>query len=61
MNIPIWIHDRIAKKNTTDEQSAEGIEICIEFLRDAKPLIDGAYLMPPFKKYNMAVEILNRL
>jgi homocysteine S-methyltransferase len=61
MHIPGWIHDRIAKRPNVDAQSAEGIEICIEFLRDARPLIDGAYLMPPFKKYNMAVEILNRI
>lgn len=61
MEIPRWIHDRIAKRNTTDEQSREGIEICTEFLRDAKRLIDGAYFMPPFKKYAMAVEILQRI
>ncbi|MDP4219240.1 MAG: bifunctional homocysteine S-methyltransferase/methylenetetrahydrofolate reductase [Bacteroidota bacterium] len=61
MNIPHWIHDRIAKRNTTEEQSAEGIDICVEFLRDARSLIDGVYLMPPFKKYQMAVDILERL
>lgn len=61
MNIPTWIHDRLASKHNLEAQSAEGVEICVEFLRDAKPLIDGAYLMPPFKKYAMAVEILDRL
>ncbi|HYM20777.1 MAG TPA: bifunctional homocysteine S-methyltransferase/methylenetetrahydrofolate reductase [Candidatus Kapabacteria bacterium] len=61
MHIPTWIHDRIAKKTSIDAQSAEGIEICIEFLRNARPLIDGAYLMPPFRRYQMAVEILGRL
>ncbi len=61
MHIPAWIHDRLAKKNTPEEQSAEGIEICVEFLRNAKSMIDGVYLMPPFKRYSMAVEILDRL
>ncbi len=61
MTIPQWIHDRLASRNTTDQQSAEGIEICVEFLRDAKSLVDGAYLMPPFKKYQMAVDILDRI
>jgi methionine synthase I (cobalamin-dependent)/5,10-methylenetetrahydrofolate reductase len=61
MNIPQRIHDRLAQKNTTEAQSAEGIEICVEFLRDAKSLVDGVYLMPPFKKYQMAVDILERL
>jgi homocysteine S-methyltransferase len=61
MTIPGWIHDRIAKQNTTDEQSAEGINVCVEFLKDAKDLVDGIYMMPPFKKYQMAVEILERI
>ena len=61
MEIPTWIHDRLAKQNSTEAQSEEGIAICTEFLRDAKRLIDGAYLMPPFKKYSMAVEILQRV
>jgi len=61
MNIPQQIHDRLAKRNTTDEQSAEGIDICVEFLHDAKSLVDGVYLTPPFKKYQMAVDILERL
>jgi methionine synthase / methylenetetrahydrofolate reductase(NADPH) len=61
MEIPTWIHDRLAKQSSMEAQSEEGIAICTEFLRDAKRLIDGAYLMPPFKKYSMAVEILQRV
>jgi len=61
MNIPEWIHDRLAKRTTLEAQSAEGVDICVEFLRDAKSLVDGVYLMPPFKKYQMAVDILERI
>ena len=61
MSIPQWIHDRIGHRAKIDDQSKEGIDICVEFLKEAKPLIDGVYLMPPFKKYNMAVEILERI
>ncbi|MFI5263359.1 MAG: methylenetetrahydrofolate reductase, partial [Candidatus Kapaibacterium sp.] len=61
MNIPQWIHDRIAGRSSTEEQSKEGIDICVEFLRDAKSLVDGVYLMPPFRRYQMAVDILERL
>jgi homocysteine S-methyltransferase len=61
MSIPQWIHDRIERRATLEDQSKEGIEICVEFLKEAKTLIDGAYLMPPFKRYNMAVEILERV
>jgi methionine synthase I (cobalamin-dependent)/5,10-methylenetetrahydrofolate reductase len=61
MSIPQWIHDRIGQRNTIEEQSAEGISICVEFLQQARTLVDGAYLMPPFKKYHMAVDILEKI
>ena len=61
MNIPTWIHHRIESRSTTEEQSAEGIDICVEFLKDAKSLVNGVYMMPPFKKYHMAVDIMERI
>jgi methionine synthase / methylenetetrahydrofolate reductase(NADPH) len=61
MNIPEWIHERIAKHTSVDAQSKEGIDICVEFMKEARSLVDGVYMMPPFKKYNMAVEILERV
>jgi len=61
MSIPQWIHERIGQRNTIEEQSAEGIAICVEFLQQARTLVDGAYLMPPFKKYHMAVDILEKI
>jgi 5,10-methylenetetrahydrofolate reductase len=60
MTIPTWIHDRIGSKANLEDQSTAGVEICVEFLKDARSLVDGVYLMPPFKKYNMAVDILDR-
>jgi methionine synthase I (cobalamin-dependent)/5,10-methylenetetrahydrofolate reductase len=61
MSIPTWIHERISKRNTVEEQSTEGIAICVEFLKEARGLVDGVYLMPPFKKYHMAVDILEKI
>jgi homocysteine S-methyltransferase len=61
ISIPDWIHNRIARHNDVDSQSKEGIDICVEFLAEAKRMVDGVYLMPPFKKYSMAVEILQRI
>jgi methionine synthase / methylenetetrahydrofolate reductase(NADPH) len=61
MTIPQWIHDRLATHASVEAQSEEGIRICVEFLKNAKPMIDGVYLMPPFKKYHMAVEILDQV
>lgn len=61
MSIPDWIHERIAKRTTVEAQSAEGVALCVEFLKEAKSLIDGAYLMPPFKRYQMAVDIMEKI
>jgi len=61
MSIPDWIHERISKRATVEAQSAEGVAVCVEFLRDAKSLIDGVYLMPPFRRYQMAVDILEKI
>jgi homocysteine S-methyltransferase len=60
MAIPGWIHDKISAKAKIEDQSKVGVEICVDFLKEARTLVDGVYLMPPFKKYNMAVEILER-
>ncbi len=61
MSIPNWIQERIGKRATVEEQSAECVAICVEFLKEAKSLVDGVYLMPPFKKYQMAVDILEKI
>ncbi|MBL7975699.1 MAG: bifunctional homocysteine S-methyltransferase/methylenetetrahydrofolate reductase [Candidatus Kapabacteria bacterium] len=62
MTIPEWVRTRMKNAGTSVEHSShEGIEIAVEFLQEAKHAIDGMYLMPPFKKYAMAVEIMNRI
>jgi hypothetical protein len=37
----------------------EGIAVAIEILEQTRPLSRGAYLMPPFNKFEMAGEILD--
>ncbi|MDP4198589.1 MAG: bifunctional homocysteine S-methyltransferase/methylenetetrahydrofolate reductase [Bacteroidota bacterium] len=61
MSVPQWIRDRIAARSTVDAQSKEGVEICVEFLKEARAHVDGVYMMPPFRRYQMAVDILERL
>lgn len=62
MTIPEWVRKRMESKNASVHESAkEGIAIATEFLRNAKAMSDGVYLMPPFKKYEMAVEILQAM
>lgn len=39
----------------------EGIEIAYEITSQIKAFVSGIYIMPPFEKYEMAVEIINRI
>ncbi len=60
MFIPKWVRERMATAaDSTEHATTIGIELAVDFLRLALNRIDGVYLMPPFKKYSIAVEILN--
>lgn len=62
MNVPEHIRERMRVHGTsTESASREGVEIAVEFMKEARHMSDGVYLMPPFKKYDMAVEILERI
>lgn len=62
MFIPDWVRSRMQKSSHSAEASLEeGISMAVEFLREAKDKVAGVYMMPPFKKYSVAVEILQRL
>jgi methionine synthase / methylenetetrahydrofolate reductase(NADPH) len=48
---------RARMRNAAEESGREeGIAIAAEFLAAAKPLVSGAYFMPPFGDYEMAVQ-----
>ncbi len=64
MYIPDWVRSRIHEANASgglEAATREGISLTVDFLRKAKSMIQGVYLMPPFKKYSMAVEILQQV
>ncbi len=44
-----------------DKGMNEGVAIGLEILRETKPMCQGAYLMPPFNKFEMAGQILEAL
>lgn len=56
MSIPEELRQRF--RTTTTKPSQLGVEIAIEFLRQAKPHVAGVYLMPPFKKYEIVPVVL---
>lgn len=62
MTIPSWVRERMASAGErTDHATSVGIEIAVEFLSKILNYVDGVYLMPPFKKYEIAVRILREI
>ncbi len=57
INIPDSVREkfRAAGKNG----AVLGVKIAAEFLRESKHMVTGAYMLPPFKKYQMAIEIMD--
>ncbi len=56
MAIPLAIRDRMQAAGANGP--AEGVAIGREFLQHVRKLAQGAYLMPPFNKFEMAVDLL---
>jgi methionine synthase / methylenetetrahydrofolate reductase(NADPH) len=59
MVIPARVRESL--RSAGSRAASAGIEITKEFLRMAKPLVAGAYLMPPFKKYDVVPQILEAI
>lgn len=57
--IPEHIQERMHRSG--DKASHEGVAIAVEFAKEVKSMVQGFYLLPPFKKYEMAVEILEQV
>jgi homocysteine S-methyltransferase len=58
MKIPDWIREKF--RGAGEKAQSVGVEISVNFLREAKSLVAGAYLMPPFKNYEIVPEILRQ-
>ena len=56
MSVPAEIRRRMARAG--DGGPEEGVTIAVEILEQVRPLCQGAYLMPPFNKFEMAGRVL---
>ncbi|MFQ5943701.1 MAG: bifunctional homocysteine S-methyltransferase/methylenetetrahydrofolate reductase [Anaerolineales bacterium] len=56
ISIPESIQKRVASAGERAPQA--GVSISVEILEQLKDDVDGAYLMPPFGRYDMAAEII---
>jgi len=59
MSIPDSIREKL--RTAGDSASVEGVRLATRFLKEAKTMVSGAYLMPPFRKYEIIPEILSAL
>ncbi|MBN2045392.1 MAG: bifunctional homocysteine S-methyltransferase/methylenetetrahydrofolate reductase [Anaerolineales bacterium] len=59
INIPENLLDRIDKAG--DQSDKEGVRIAVEQIEEIKSWGQGIYLMPPFNRFELAAEILDRV
>lgn len=58
MSVPESIRDRMRKAGLGDAARNLGIEIAREMLIAVKDRVDGAYIMPPFGRYELAIDVI---
>ncbi len=61
MQIPEEIRERMRKSPPGAEARKEGVRIARDMLFEVRDRVQGAYLMPPLGKYELALEVLDGL
>ena len=56
MHIPQSIRE--AMRNANEQAQKVGTNVAKELLKEAKSMVAGAYMLPPFQKYNVVEELL---
>jgi homocysteine S-methyltransferase len=58
MSVPDAIRERMRKAGGGDGGRLEGIQIAREMLARVKDRVAGAYIMPPFGRYQLALDVI---
>jgi homocysteine S-methyltransferase len=58
MKVPEAIRERMRKAGSGEPGRAEGIAIAREMLTAVKDRVAGAYVMPPFGRYELALRVI---
>ncbi len=61
MQIPDPIRERMRKAGSGPDARKEGLAIAREALRECAPMAQGVYIMPPFNRADLALEVLDVL
>jgi homocysteine S-methyltransferase len=59
MRVPEPIRDRMRKAGSGPKARGEGVAITREMLERVKARVAGAYIMPPFGRYDLAIDIIS--
>jgi methionine synthase / methylenetetrahydrofolate reductase(NADPH) len=59
INIPDSVRRRF--RTAGKDGAALGVSLAAQFLKEAKQMVAGAYMLPPFKKYDIAVQIMESI
>ncbi len=57
--IPETLRERMEKAGSAGAQ--EGMKIAVELLTELREILQGVYLMPPFSRYDLAAEVIDRV
>lgn len=58
MAVPQDVRDRLSRASTNDQAQQVGVDIARGALRAARDLADGAYVIPPFSRFELAVRVI---
>lgn len=58
MIVPQWVRE--AMQQAGKDAGDIGLNIAIDFLKQAKEHVQGVYIMPPAKRYDMAIDMCKR-
>jgi homocysteine S-methyltransferase len=58
MSVPAEVRELLKKAATKEKAQQVGIDIARDALRAARGLAEGAYLMPPFNRFELAVRVI---
>jgi len=61
INIPAALLARMDDAAARDATRQEGVAIAHEILLATRPLMQGVYIMPPFRRYDLAAEVISVL
>ena len=59
MQVPASVRERMRKAGSGPDARKEGVAIAREMLAAVRSRVAGAYIMPPFERFELALEVID--